>query len=218
MSNKWPQKLKELRLRKSLWIWQWGGHTWPLEERLQLTTWGRVVFQEAKSKATVKKQGRDRWQCPGGSRAMSRLWAWQGKKSSGCFLMFGLPGGSAGKESACSVGDLGSIPGLGRSPGEGNGYPLPYSGLENSMDCIVHGVAKSRTRPSDFHFTSLGMFAFHVGGCWVFTFFCLFKTNISYLWIKLKDRCKSRAGSYNRWQGKRKICLWSSLSLGPLFC
>ena len=44
-----------------------------------------------------------------------------------------------------------SIPGLGRSPGEGKGYPLQYSGLENSMDCIVHGVAKSRTRLRDFH-------------------------------------------------------------------
>ena len=50
---------------------------------------------------------------------------------------------------------LGSIPGLGRSPGEGKGYPLQYSGLENSMDCIVHGVPKSQTRPSDFLFTSL---------------------------------------------------------------
>ena len=48
----------------------------------------------------------------------------------------GFPGGSAGKESACNVGDLGSIPGLGRSHGEGKGYPLQYSGLENSMDCI----------------------------------------------------------------------------------
>ena len=48
----------------------------------------------------------------------------------------------AGKESACNVGDLGSIPGLGRYPGEGNSYPLHFSGLENSMDCIVHGVAK----------------------------------------------------------------------------
>ena len=56
------------------------------------------------------------------------------------------------KESACNVGDLGSIPGLGRSPGEGKGYPLQYSGLENSMDCIVYRVAKSRTRLSDFHF------------------------------------------------------------------
>ena len=54
----------------------------------------------------------------------------------------GFPCGSAGKESACNVGDLGLIPGLGRSPGEGKGYPLLYSGLENSMDCIVHGVAK----------------------------------------------------------------------------
>ena len=67
-------------------------------------------------------------------------------------VFLGFPGGSAGKESACNVGDLGSIPGLGRSPGEGKGYPLPYSGLENSMGCVVHGVTKSRTRLSDFHF------------------------------------------------------------------
>ena len=60
-------------------------------------------------------------------------------------VFLGLPGGSAGKESACNAGDPGSIPGLGRSPGEGKGYPLQDSGLENSMDCIVHGVAKSRT-------------------------------------------------------------------------
>ena len=60
---------------------------------------------------------------------------------------------SVGKESACNVGDLGSIPGLRRSPGEGQGYPLQYSGLENSMDYTVHGVAKSQTRLSDFHFT-----------------------------------------------------------------
>ena len=59
--------------------------------------------------------------------------------------------GSAGKESACNAGDLGSIRGLGRSPGEGKGYPLQYSGLKNSMDCIVHGVAKSWTQLSDFH-------------------------------------------------------------------
>ena len=61
-------------------------------------------------------------------------------------------GGSAGKEFACSVGDRGSMPGLGRFPGEGNGYPFQYSGLENSMNCIVHGVAKSQTRLSDCHF------------------------------------------------------------------
>ena len=64
----------------------------------------------------------------------------------------GFPCGSAGKESACSAGDLGSIPGLERSPGEGNSYPLQYSGLKNSIDCIVQGVTKSRTWLSDFHF------------------------------------------------------------------
>ena len=57
----------------------------------------------------------------------------------------GFPDSSVGKESACNAGDLGLIPGLGRSPGEGNNYPLQYSGLENSMDCRVHGVAKRQT-------------------------------------------------------------------------
>ena len=56
-------------------------------------------------------------------------------------VFLGFPESSAGKESACNVGDLGLIPRLGRSPGEGKGYPLQYSGLENSMDCIVHEVA-----------------------------------------------------------------------------
>ena len=59
------------------------------------------------------------------------------------FLDF--PCGSAGKGSACNVGDLVSIPGVGRSPGEWKGYPLQYSVLENSMNGIVHGVTKSRT-------------------------------------------------------------------------
>ena len=56
-----------------------------------------------------------------------------------------LPCGSSGKESACNVGDVGSVPGLGKSPGEGKGYPLHYSCLENSVDCIVHGVTESDT-------------------------------------------------------------------------
>ena len=56
--------------------------------------------------------------------------------------MLGFPGGSAGKESGCNVGYLGLFPGLGRSPKEGKGYLLHYSGLENSMDCLVHGVSK----------------------------------------------------------------------------
>ena len=74
-----------------------------------------------------------------------------------------MPGGSDGKESACNAGNLGSIPGLGRIPGEGNGNPLQYSCLENPMDrgpmdiaawrATVHGVAKSWTRLSNFTFT-----------------------------------------------------------------
>ena len=68
-------------------------------------------------------------------------------------VFLGFSCGSAGKEFPCNVGDLGLIPGLGRSPGEGKVYPLQHSGLENSMGCIVHGVTKSRTLLSDFHFT-----------------------------------------------------------------
>ena len=69
----------------------------------------------------------------------------------------GFPGGSEVKASACNAGDLGSIPGLGRSPGEENGNPLQDSCLENPMDrgalwAIVHRVAKSQTRLSDFTF------------------------------------------------------------------
>ena len=74
----------------------------------------------------------------------------------------GFPSGSHGKESACNARDTGLIPGSGRSPGEGKGYPLQYSCLENPMDggawqASVHGVAKSQTRLSDFTFT----FQFH---------------------------------------------------------
>ena len=64
-------------------------------------------------------------------------------------VFLGFPCGSAGKESIGNVGDPGSIRGLGRSPGEGKGYPLQYSGLENSMDYVVHGVTKSQTQLSD---------------------------------------------------------------------
>ena len=73
-------------------------------------------------------------------------------------IAFFLPGAlllRLSKESACSAGDLGLIPGLGRFPGERKGYSLQYSGLENSMDCLVHRVTKSWTRVSDFHFQLL---------------------------------------------------------------
>ena len=75
-------------------------------------------------------------------------------------VFLGFPCGSAGKESTCNAGDLGSISGLGRSPGEGNGYPLQYSGLENSVDreawqSTFHEVPKSWTQLSNFHFTNV---------------------------------------------------------------
>ena len=70
-------------------------------------------------------------------------WGGEGAKNQ---LSMGFPCGSAGKESVCNAGDLGSIPRLGRSPGEGKGYPLQYSGLENSMDCIVQSVVSQRVR------------------------------------------------------------------------
>ena len=87
-------------------------------------------------------------------RPQFHLWVgkipWRDRLPAPVFL--GFPCGWVGKESTCNVGDLGSVPGLWRSPGEGKGYPFQYSGLENSMDCIVHGVAKNRTQLSEFHF------------------------------------------------------------------
>ena len=68
-------------------------------------------------------------------------------------IFLGFPCGSPGKEYACNVGDLGSVSGLGRSPGEGNDFPFQYSGLMNSLDCRVHGVSKSRIRWATYTFT-----------------------------------------------------------------
>ena len=96
----------------------------------------------------------------GSSSCPLRWWCYLTISSSAA-LMFclqsfpasGFSGGSASKESACNAGNLGSIPRMWRSPGEGNSYPRQYSGLENSMVCIAHRVAKSWTRLNDFHFT-----------------------------------------------------------------
>ena len=91
------------------------------------------------------------------------------RKWRGLISLCGFPGGSEVTASACNAGDLGSIPGSGRSPGEGNGNPLQYSCLENPMDrgawrAIVHGVAKSRTWLSDF--TSLHYFSLSCSKCY----------------------------------------------------
>ena len=72
------------------------------------------------------------------------------------FIKMGFPGGSVGETSTCKAGDLGLFPGLGRSPAEGNGYPIQYSGLENSLECIGPEVTKSWTKLSDFHIYKKG--------------------------------------------------------------
>ena len=83
------------------------------------------------------------------------------------FPASGFPGGSTGKDSACNVGNLGSIPGMWRYSGEGNGYPHQYSGLENSMGWIAHRVTKSWTPLNDFHFTFPASGSFPMS--WIFT-------------------------------------------------
>ena len=88
-------------------------------------------------------------------------------------VFLGFPFGSAGKQSTCDVGYLVSIPELGRSPGEGKGYPLQYSGLENSMDCIVHGVTKSQTWLSDFHLIKYNILHFSFFNFCVYVCACL---------------------------------------------
>ena len=88
-----------------------------------------------------------------GRRSLVGCSPWGRKELHGTEPRLGFLCGSAGKESACNVGDLGLAPGLGRSPGEGNGYPLQYSVLENSMDCVSPWGLKESDRLSDSHFT-----------------------------------------------------------------
>ena len=82
------------------------------------------------------------------------------------------PDSSIGKESACNAGDPSSIPGLGRSPGEGKGYPLQYFGWKNSMDCIVSGVTESWTQLVTFTFTSLSCLSVDLCGFILFGTLC----------------------------------------------
>ena len=112
----------------------------------------------------LQEMVKDREACCAAVHRISKSWTqlsdWTTKIHlmlfNGCIIFpsvgINFPVGSADKESACNGRDLCLIPGLGRSSGEGKGYPLQYSGLENSMDCIVHGVTKSQTWLSDFHF------------------------------------------------------------------
>ena len=97
-------------------------------------SWASLIAQLVKNVPAIQETWFDSW--------VGNI-HWRDRLRTPVFL--GFPGGSAGKESACNVGHQASIPGLGRAPGEGKGYPLQYSSLENSMDCIVHGVAELDT-------------------------------------------------------------------------
>jgi len=114
--------------------------------------WDSVIAQLVKNWAPAMQETRISLQCrrPPFDPWVGKIHWRRGRLPTPVFL--GFPGGSAGKESTCNAGDLGLIPGLGKSPGEGNSYPLQYSGLENSMDSIVHRVTKSQTQLNDFHF------------------------------------------------------------------
>ena len=111
------------------------------------------------------------------------------------FLLLGFPCGATGKESTYNGGDLGLTPGLERSPGEGKGYPLQYSGLENSMDYVVHGVAKSRTGLSNFYLLLLLLYVVNiVTSVSSFVYVCDFlmmkcKKLKSSLWLQLCEDC-----------------------------
>ena len=122
-------------------------------------------------------------------------------------------GGSDGKESTCNKGDLGSVPGLGRSPGGWNSYPLQYSGLENSMDSLVHGVAKSQTWLSDFHLTSLD---FTISVLW-FHISTLYKPEIFYEAFKTQGCIFTRIGKVLA-VALVLILICSSAFLLPLYC
>ena len=146
-----------------------GGSEWMNEwVTVRRQVWsGRRKVQSPEKKGWEVKRAGGRFQrlgdpawggVAGDEAAGGPLGTWIRKMPFGIRLSFAacksFPCGSAGKESARNAGDLASIPGLGRSPGEGSSYLLQYSGLENSMDSTVHGAAKSRTQLSDFHFHS----------------------------------------------------------------
>ena len=153
------QKHISMLLSKKQWVWApyWGpqlGDSTP--ERTHLTSLWRSVGLAYRRIRECRKQSlllKGTWKITHCRKLSWETIIWNGPGSDHLLILERLPDSLVGKESACNAGDQDLIPGLGRSPGEGKGNPLQYSGLENSMDCIVHGVAKSWTQLSDFHFT-----------------------------------------------------------------
>ena len=140
--EEWSRGLSGMLLTYSFSIWVLGPWAFLVMKIHQTVLLGHVHFflyvYYTSIKTTIK---------------MRRTLSWKTLVCVHIHIKGGFPGDSDGKESACNAGDPGSIPGLGRSPGERNGNPLQYSCLENSMDggawqAIVHAVAKSRIRLS----------------------------------------------------------------------
>ena len=127
--------------RMDFWT-PWGRRGW--DELRGASQWEPAIKHGELS--SVKNERWDGVGWEGGSRRRVYMYTYS--------WFMGFPCGSAGKESTCNAGDLDSIPGLGRSPGEGKGYPLQDSGLENSMDCIVHGGHRVRHDWATFTFTA----------------------------------------------------------------
>ena len=147
-------KLRDVVMDREAWSAAVHGVTksWTWLSDLIELNWKCVIYQyiqrdtfSNKREWNIKKKKKKRihLQC---RRPRFHFWvrkfSWRKDRLS-TLVFLGFPDDSAGKESAWNVGDLGSIPGLGWSPREGNSYSLQYSGLENSMDCTVHGITKS---------------------------------------------------------------------------
>ena len=129
-----------MQVMQDMWVWSLGQED-PLEEEMathsSILAW-KIPWTE--DPGGLRSMGLQRVRCD---------WTYTHMLATPIFC---FPCGPAGKESACYAGDLILIPGLERAPGEGKGYPLQYSGLENSMDCTVYGVAKSKIWLRDSHF------------------------------------------------------------------
>ena len=151
----WTEEPGGLKSKGSLRV----GHDWATSFSLFIFIHWRRKWQPTLIFLPGESQGRGAWWAAisGIAQSRTRLKRLSSSSSSRCYCE-GFSGGSDSKESACGAGDQGSIPGSGRSPGEGNDNPLQYSSLENPMgggvwQAAVHGVTKSRTRLSDFTFT-----------------------------------------------------------------
>ena len=133
--------------------------------------------------------------------------AWSAHLLTDCFITKGFPDSSVGKESACNAGGTSLIPGLGRSAVKGIGYTLQYSGLENSMNCLVHGVAKSHTQLSDFNFHFITQ---HIKNIYIFTYLFIYDCAGSSSLCGLFSGSWRAGATSQLWRVQCPVSLWST--------